>query len=92
MNIFSSTYNLQKADLSLVSLKGANLRGADFQGAVFSWSKPEQKNPDPFIEDVGTQTQSNRMKGVNFSKSKNLSSEQINYLCNQGAIHPDCNQ
>lgn len=84
--------NLQKADLSLVSLKGANLRGADFQGAVFSWSKPEQKNPDPFIEDVGTKTQSNRMKGVNFSKSKNLSSEQINYLCNQGAIHPDCNQ
>ncbi len=84
--------NLQNADLTLVSLRGANLRGVDFQGAVFFISQPEPESSDQFIENVGTQIQSNRMRGVNFSQSKNLSSEQINYLCNQGAIHPDCNR
>ncbi|WP_413167309.1 pentapeptide repeat-containing protein [Capilliphycus salinus ALCB114379] len=82
--------NLQNADLTLVSLRGANLRGANFQGAVFFVNKPEENNQDSFIENVGIDNQSNRMRGVNFSKAKNLSLEQINYLCNQGAIHPDC--
>ncbi|EAW37366.1 pentapeptide repeat-containing protein [Lyngbya sp. PCC 8106] len=84
--------NLQNADLTLVSLRGANLRGVDFQDAVFFVNQPEDNNQDSIIEPLAIDTQSNRMRGVNFSRSKNLSSEQISYLCNQGAIHPDCKQ
>ncbi len=84
--------NLQNADVSLTNFKGANLRGTDFQDAIFVFQPLEEsESSEQFLEEKPeVDTQSNRMKGVDFSKAKNLSPEQINYLCNQGATHPDC--
>lgn len=80
--------NLKNADLSLVNFFGANLDGTDFKGAKFV-ARPQNQS-DQFIQAPEQNSQSNRLKGVDFSNAINLDSNQIKYLCNQAAIHPDC--
>ncbi|MGL5081896.1 MAG: pentapeptide repeat-containing protein [Microcoleaceae cyanobacterium] len=80
---------LQNADLSLVNLTGASLKNTDFNGAKFV-ATPAAEAKDGFIQSTETQNQSSRLKRVNFSQAKNLTPNQITYICNQGGIHPDC--
>ncbi len=82
--------NLQNADLSLVNLTGANLRGANFKGVRFIAIPPQSDNQ--IITSTESTHQSNRFKGVNFSRVENLASDQITYICHQGGSHPDCSK
>ncbi|MGF1490959.1 MAG: pentapeptide repeat-containing protein [Microcoleaceae cyanobacterium] len=83
--------SLQNADLSLANLEGANLNGTDFNGAKFVAAQPEGSD-NQFIENIETANPSNRFKRVNFARAKNLSQNQILYICNQGGYHPDCSK
>ncbi|MGC9526454.1 MAG: pentapeptide repeat-containing protein [Limnospira sp.] len=80
--------NFRNADLSLVNLQGARLRGANFEGATFVAER--EARSDEFIEGAEVDETSNRMRGVDFAGAENLSAEQIEYICNQGGIHPQC--
>ncbi|MDY6938352.1 MAG: pentapeptide repeat-containing protein [Cyanobacteriota bacterium] len=80
--------NLQNADLSFVDLRGANVDGADFQGVKFIASGA--RNVDEFIERSSDSLQFTLMQGVDFSNVKNLDADRITYLCEGGAIHPQC--
>lgn len=77
---------LKNANLSLADLRGADLTGADFQGVDFFTLKPTQ--PDQFIQTPPTS--SAIVKDVNFSKVRNLTAEQITYICENGGRHPNC--
>ncbi len=83
-----SNASFKNADLSLVNFAGANLDGTDFKGAKFV-ARP-QNTPDQFIQAPEPTSQSNRLKDVDFTNVINLDSNQVKYICNQGAIHPDC--
>lgn len=79
--------NLQQANLSFVDFRGANLEGVDFQGAVF---EPTTSEPSTnFIEKAPTD-RANFLRGVNFAPTSNLDRVQLEYLCSQGIIHPQC--
>ncbi|MBD1935167.1 MULTISPECIES: pentapeptide repeat-containing protein [Cyanophyceae] len=78
----------RNANLSAADLRGANLEGADFQGATFADVKPRQS--DQFIQELPPAASSARVKGVNFSKVKNLETKQIRFICDQGGLHPRC--
>jgi uncharacterized protein YjbI with pentapeptide repeats/uncharacterized RDD family membrane protein YckC len=80
--------NLRNADLRLADLRGANLAGANLQGAILFSSKSAQ--PDRFIAAPPEYSQSALVKGVDFSKVKNLAPQQIAYICTQGGYHPRC--
>jgi len=80
--------NLQNADLRLADLRGANLAGADLQGAILFSAKSSQS--DQFIAAPPEYTESALVKGVDFSKVKNLDPKQIAYICTQGGFHPRC--
>lgn len=79
--------NLQDADLSQATLTGANLTGADLAGAIFNDGRGAG---DSFITPKAQLSAANRMRGVNFSRVRNLDSRQLNYICAQGAVHPAC--
>lgn len=79
---------LRNSNLSRVDLRGANLNGTDFRGAILT---TETSNPlNQFIEGPGTNSSAARIKGVNFSKAKNLDAKQIKFICNYGGRHPQC--
>ncbi len=80
--------NLRNADLRLADLRGANLAGADLQGAILFSAKSSQG--DRFIAAPPEYTESAFVKGVDFSKVKNLDPKQIAYICTQGGFHPRC--
>ncbi len=78
---------LRNANLSAADLRGANLAGADLQGASFA-ALPKQSNQ--FIEIPLNATLVARVKGVDFTKVKNLDAKQIKYICSHGGLHPQC--
>jgi uncharacterized protein YjbI with pentapeptide repeats/uncharacterized RDD family membrane protein YckC len=90
--------NLQKANLENANLQGANLSGADlreakleganFQGVTFVPAVSTEG--EEFITRSPNTATVTQVKGVDFSKVKNLTSEQMGYLCQQGAVHPQC--
>lgn len=81
--------NLQGANLQGVVLTGANLAGANLRGAQF-WAL-ETRPADDFIATVPETTGSgDALAGVDFSKAINLQEEQLNYICQQGGLHPRC--
>lgn len=80
--------NLTEANLSGVDFSGANLEGADFQGARFVPAPKLRSNQ--FIQADPPYAASEALKGVDFSRVRNLSDEQIEYICLQGGIHPRC--
>lgn len=80
--------NLRNADLSRVDLRNTNIAGADFQGALLSAAK--QNPSDQFVETPNLGSQDALVKGVDFTKAKNLDEKQIAFICTQGAIHPRC--
>ncbi len=80
--------NLQNADLRLADLRGANLAGADFKGTILFSAKSAQS--DRFIAAPPEYSQAALVKGVDFSKVKNLAPKQIAYICVQGGSHPRC--
>ena len=82
--------NLQGADLSFVDLRGANLDGADFKGVTFVVSPT--RNLDEFIERSSDALKFTLMQGVDFSNVKNLDADRVKYLCDGGAIHPECSR
>lgn len=80
--------NLQGAQLQGVVLTGANLAGANLRGAQF-WSL-ETRPADDFIATLPDDDTDNALAGVDFSKALNLREEQLNYICQQGGLHPRC--
>ncbi|ABG53106.1 pentapeptide repeat [Trichodesmium erythraeum IMS101] len=80
--------NLRNTDISLADLRGANLSGTDFKGAKFAAPKPNQT--DQFLASPIDTFKSDHLRGVNFNSAKNLSPNQINYICKQGGIHEKC--
>lgn len=80
--------NFQSADLRFADLRGANLAGANFQGVVF-FTTPGV-NPDQFIRAIIPKETSTIVKQVDFSQVKNLDPRQLEYICTQGGIHPQC--
>ncbi|MEM7555394.1 MAG: pentapeptide repeat-containing protein [Cyanobacteria bacterium P01_A01_bin.84] len=82
--------NLRNADLSLADLRGANLTHADFQGVILS---PNKQDPaDEFVQTPAIGLESAVVKGVDFSRVKNLDSKQLAYICTQGGLHQRCPQ
>ena len=69
-------------------MRGANLSGTDFKGAKFAAPKPNQT--DQFLASPIDTFKSDHLRGVNFNSAKNLSPNQINYICKQGGIHEKC--
>ncbi|MBV9388478.1 MAG: pentapeptide repeat-containing protein [Chroococcidiopsidaceae cyanobacterium CP_BM_ER_R8_30] len=87
-NAQMTNVNLRNADLNLVDLRGANLVGADLQGAILSSS---QSAPNQQFKQINSSSiQSALVKGVDFSKVKNLDTKQVAYICTQGGNHPRC--
>ncbi|HEY9850208.1 MAG TPA: pentapeptide repeat-containing protein [Leptolyngbyaceae cyanobacterium] len=80
--------NLQNADLKMADLRGANLDGADFEGVSFIPISPSR--PDQFVKSTPNLASGTRVIGVDFSKVKNLNSEQLTYICSQKGRHPRC--
>ncbi|MEB3343020.1 pentapeptide repeat-containing protein [Okeania sp.] len=80
--------NLQNTDLSLADLRGANLSGTDLKGAKFAVTKPTQE--EQFLTNPLDGFKSENLKGVNFNFAKNLNQNQINYICQQGGVHEQC--
>ena len=80
--------NLRNTDLSRADLRGANVTGADFQGTILFVGK--QNPADQFVEttDIGLQNAS--IKGVDFSKAKNLDPQQLAFICTQGGLNSRC--
>jgi uncharacterized protein YjbI with pentapeptide repeats len=80
--------NLQGANLQGVRLAGADLRGANLAGARFVVT--EERQPDSFITTILAYPSGDNLAGVDLSKVLNLEPSQLAYLCQQGALHPDC--
>lgn len=80
--------NLQNANLQNVVLQGANLAGANFQGATFV---TEVAAPvGGFIAPLTEAETGDALADVDFSEAKNLDADQLNYICQQGGLHPQC--
>ncbi|NES94665.1 MAG: hypothetical protein F6K32_05440 [Desertifilum sp. SIO1I2] len=75
------------ANLSFADFRGANVEGVDFQGAVFQ--QTPTASPASFIEKAPT-SGDRTWQGVNLTQAQNLEPVQLEYLCQQGAIHPQC--
>ena len=80
--------NLQGANLQGARLAGANLDKANLAGARFFLR--EQRQPGSFITTILAQEPGENLAGVDLSKVLNLDPDQLPYLCQQGAMHPDC--
>ncbi len=79
--------NLRNVDLSRADLRGANVDGADFQGAILFVGKQES---DKFVQTPDPGSQNASVKGVDFSKAKNLDPQQLAFICTQGGVHSRC--
>ncbi len=80
--------NLQGANLSGADLREANLAGANFQGVTFVPAVPT--DGEEFIARSPNAATGTQVQGVDFSKVKNLTPDQMGYLCQQGAVHSQC--
>ncbi|MGD1938762.1 MAG: pentapeptide repeat-containing protein [Cyanophyceae cyanobacterium] len=83
---------LQEANLTGANLTGADLTGAQLSGANFQNVTLFPANPNSgsgFVEKAPSGT-SAQVRGVDFTQVKNLDSQQLTYLCAQGAIHQSC--
>jgi len=83
-----SQANLSDADLSFADLRGATLDGADFQ-RVALFPAPTTST-DQFIRLNQPPSRAALVKGVDFSRVRNLNQSQLVYICSQGGIHPRC--
>lgn len=81
--------NFTNADLSQADLRGANLEGANLQGVILATSKSRRR--DQFLVELPDHKTAAKIKGVDFSKVENLSQDNIEFICNQGGYHPQCN-
>lgn len=81
---------LRNSNLSNADLRGANLAGTDFRGVIFVTATPDSSNQ--FIESPLTNASTARIKGVNFTKVKNLDPKQIKFICIYGGRHPQCSE
>ncbi len=86
-NVNLTNANLSYADLSSADLRGANLKNANFLGVVLVESI--KSNIDSFMPTPTSQS-AVKIQGVDFSEVKNLSDEQIEFICNNGGYHPFC--
>ncbi|MEC4984902.1 MAG: pentapeptide repeat-containing protein [Oscillatoria sp. PMC 1068.18] len=80
--------SLRYANLSATDLRGANLAGANFQGVSFFTRR--ETNSEQFLQAAPIANSTAKIKGVNFAQVKNLDSQQIDFICRQGGIHPQC--
>ena len=80
--------SLVHANLSAADLRGANVDGADFQGVIFAIITPQ--NSQQFLAESPNVKSMAQIKGVNFSKVKNLNSSQLEFICARGGLHPRC--
>ncbi|HEY9880179.1 MAG TPA: pentapeptide repeat-containing protein [Leptolyngbyaceae cyanobacterium] len=81
--------NLAGANLQGTKLQGANLAGTNLQNVVFQ--DTAGSGLDSFIEPLPMMRQSEgALTKVDFSQARNLGSEQLNYICAQGGLHPAC--
>ncbi|MEM9245127.1 MAG: pentapeptide repeat-containing protein, partial [Cyanobacteria bacterium P01_F01_bin.153] len=83
---------LQEANLTGANLTGADLTGAQLSGANFQNVTLFPANPNSgsgFVEKAPSGT-SAQVRGVDFTQVKNLDSQQLTYLCAQGAVHQSC--
>ncbi|MGK7935941.1 MAG: pentapeptide repeat-containing protein [Xenococcaceae cyanobacterium] len=80
--------SLVHANLSAADLRGANVDGADFQGVIFAIITPQ--NSKQFLAEPPKVASMAQIKGVNFTKVKNLNSSQMEFICDRGGIHPNC--
>lgn len=88
-----SQTNLEQADLQGSDLEGAVLTGANLAGANLAGARfftPERSPGDTFVATVAEPEANNALVGVDFSKAVNLRAEQLEYVCRQGGIHPNC--
>lgn len=79
--------NLRDTDLRQANLTGVNLTDADLAGAIFNDGRNMN---DSFITPNVQLSETNYLRGVNFSRVRNLDRRQLNYICIQGGIHPTC--
>lgn len=79
--------NLRDSDLRQARLTGANLTDADLSGAIFDHGRSVS---DSFITPNTQLNAAHHLRGVNFSRARNLDGRQLNYICAQGGIHPTC--
>ncbi len=79
--------NLRETDLRQAQLTGVNLADADLAGAIFHDGTSINNS---FITPNAQLSSANHLRGVNFSRARNLDSRQLNYICAQGGIHPTC--
>jgi len=80
--------NFRDTNLSSADLRGADLDGADFQGVVFVTYRSTPN--DGFIQLEPVLKATGLLNGVDFGQVRNLNSEQIQYICFQQGIHPQC--
>ncbi|HBB31465.1 MAG TPA: hypothetical protein DC064_06630, partial [Cyanobacteria bacterium UBA9273] len=79
---------LRNTNLSAADLRGANVTGTDFLGATFATAAP--RDSDEFIKQPPTAASGVRVQGVDFTRAKNLDTEQLQYICSHGGSHPEC--
>ncbi|MBE9065775.1 pentapeptide repeat-containing protein [Leptolyngbya cf. ectocarpi LEGE 11479] len=79
--------NLRDTDLRRATLTGVNLTDADLSGAIFDDGRTVH---DSFITPNAQLNATNHLRGVNFSRVRNLDGRQLNYICAQGGVHPTC--
>lgn len=79
---------LRNSNLSKADLRGANLTNTDLGGAIFVTAMADNSNR--FIEIPSGNVSAARIKGVNFTKAKNLDAQQIKFICKYGGRHPQC--
>ncbi len=80
--------NLQNANLQGAVLTGVNLAGASLAGASFFDNQSPQVGG--FITTTPDDATALSLAGVDFSKALDLQADQLAYICQQGGIHPAC--
>ncbi|MGB7441579.1 MAG: pentapeptide repeat-containing protein [Coleofasciculaceae cyanobacterium] len=79
---------LTNSNLSSADLRGANLAGADFLGVSFATDAPVGSNQ--FLEIPASAESAAKVRGVDFSRVKNLDVKQIKFICTHGGRHSQC--
>ena len=80
--------NLSDTDLRDVWLQEVNLDGVNLAGAIFT--EPVEASTQEFVTAVPESLARAKLAGVDFSRARNMASEQLAFVCSQGAIHPTC--
>lgn len=79
---------LANSNLSSADLRGANLAGADFSGVSFATDIPTGSNQ--FLEIPPSAESAAKVRGVDFTRVKNLDAKQIKFICTHGGRHSQC--